>query len=173
MSNDLQPGEKDTVHSERRFSFWDSAPEELVGKDTHIEDLQASNIRIEGKKGSGEIVFDIDAEVRGINNDELPAFQTQEQYERQQERLEELQTSASKPPKRVSEAISVGVTGVVIAISSFVAVRVLNAADMSINGATVDAPSAYSLMAAMAILFFAFWAIQYLPRMLRGGSGNV
>jgi len=170
MSDDLQPGEKQTVTTERRISFWGTAPDELLGDDTHIDELTASNVRVEGEKGSEEIVFEVTAETRGVNSSELPHFESQERYEERQEWAEQYNRNPG-PPKRVREAISVGVTGIVIAISSFVAVRVMEAADMTINGEAIDPPSAYGLMAAMATLFFALWAIQYLPRMLRGGSG--
>jgi len=164
--DDMELGETAEVSHTWECSVWGKADNDYVGRDREISDLTVDDAYVVDEDGNESIELVVSADVTKVDPDTKPFFQSEDRWERRQQA--DTKTVDSRVGvaalKTAPYAITAGTFGVVM----FVADRVFEQADMTINGQPLAAPGFLEIAPIFFLALFLMWAIQYLPGTMRG-----
>lgn len=165
--DDVQAGETVEVTAEDRIWAHDIAYPVLSGHDREVESIRLTGASIEtDERGDEEVVVQLAADVTKIDPKTKPVFQTEELYE---SRSGSSSTSSSWPWYAKFAVQAVPTVGLV-AFSTWLSTRIIDAADITINGSPVSSPGWLGLFFVSLIILVVVMAPAYLPGRVGGVS---
>lgn len=154
---EMAVGETRTLSGETSFDTHEAMWDEFVGWDRKAEDVRVEDTFVE----DGEVVVRIAGDVTKIDPKTKPVFQSEERWN---SRSDTAATTSSSWPWWAKVAMQTIPTLAVSAFVAWVSTRIIDAADITVNGEGVAAPGWLGVFFVMVTIVAVVMGMQYLPR---------
>lgn len=159
---DIPVGETVEVPAETEIYAHDIGYPHYLGSDRDLGAVRLTEAQIEElDNGDVQVVIEVAADVTKVDPKEKPYFMSGDEYN---SRSRSSTSSDSSWPTWAKVAVQTIPTAATFALTAWFSTRIINAADMTVNGTAVSAPPWFPVFLVMMVIVAMIMCIQYLPR---------
>lgn len=154
---EMAVGETRTLCGETTFDTHEAMWDEFVGFDRNVDDVRVEAAFVR----DNEVVVHIAGDVTKVDPNTKPVFQSKERWNA---RSDTTATTSSSWPWWAKVAMQAIPTLGVFAFVAWLSTRIIDAANLTVNGEAVAAPGWVGLFFVMVVIVAAIMGMEYLTR---------
>jgi len=161
----IDTGDATTVTTRYDSSVWAVAPSEVLGDDRRVEDVTVTDASIVGEPGYEHVDIELEFDVKRVDPDVKPVFQTKTRYANRSDTDVEVPVWEKVSPI-VGPMLAVGVSLATSLLAASVTSQTID--KLTVNGESVGMPDPVMLFGVVFVVTIVLLGSQYIPNRFNG-----